>query len=67
MMFFVVVAYIKPVLYMENRLIQYNISRNVSFNILSPNDWLVNISYEMWGILNERTAFSYELFISIYF
>ena len=43
MMFFVVVAYIKPVLYKENRLIQYNISRNVSFNILSLNDWLVNI------------------------
>ena len=53
MMFFVVVAYIKPVLYMENRLIQYNISRNVSFNILSLNDWLVNISYEMWGILKD--------------
>ena len=32
MMFFVVVAYIKPVLYMENRLIQYHISRNISFN-----------------------------------
>ena len=47
MMFFVVVAFIKPVLYMENRLIQYNISRNVSFNILSLNDWLVNISYEI--------------------
>ena len=66
MMFFVVVAYIKPVLYMENRLIQYNISRNVSFNILSLNDWLVNISYEMWGIIR-WFAFSYELFISIYF
>ena len=31
-MFFVVVAFIKPVLYMENRLIQYNISRSVTYN-----------------------------------